>query len=55
VNYSEQYNLSGSAGLLAAARLHFDEVLTLIPDTSEAEKAKKYIGNIDQVLAAKQR
>jgi tetratricopeptide (TPR) repeat protein len=55
VNYSEQYNLSGGAGLLAAARRHFDEVLTLSPDTSEAEKAKKYIGNIDQVLAAKQR
>ena len=25
VNYSEQYNLSGGTGLLAAARRHFDE------------------------------
>ena len=41
-----------SPGLLAAAKTHFETVVQLNPDTAvEAEKAKKYIANIDLVLA----
>ena len=52
LTFSEKYNASGGLGLLAAARKHFDTVLELNPDTPEAAKARKYIQNIDNVLAA---
>jgi tetratricopeptide (TPR) repeat protein/uncharacterized caspase-like protein len=52
LTFSEKYNASGGLGLLAAARKHFDTVLELNPDTPEAGKARKYIQNIDTVLAA---
>jgi tetratricopeptide (TPR) repeat protein len=49
--YSEKYNQVGSLGLLAAARMHFNQVVTLNPDTNEAANSKKYILQIDSVLA----
>ncbi len=49
--FAEKYNQAGGLGLLAAARTHFDEVITLNPDTNEAAKSRKYIQNIDMVLA----
>jgi len=56
VTFSEKYNQVGgqAAGLslLAAARSHFDQVIALNPDTNEAAKSKKYMQNIDTVLAA---
>jgi len=56
VTFSEKYNQVGgqAAGLslLAAARSHFNQVIALNPDTSEAAKSKKYMQNIDTVLAA---
>ena len=55
LTFSEKYNQvggqAGGLGLLAAARTHFDQVITLNPDTNEAAKARKYIQNIDMVLA----
>lgn len=51
LTFSEKYNQSGGLGLLAAARTHFDQVVSLNPDTNEAAKARKYIQNIDTVLA----
>jgi tetratricopeptide (TPR) repeat protein len=49
--YAEKYNQSASLGLLAAAKTHFDQVITLNPDTNEAANSRKYIQNIDTVLA----
>lgn len=49
--FAEKYNQSANAGLLAAARTHFDQVIALNPDTDEAAKSRKYIQNIDEVLA----
>jgi tetratricopeptide (TPR) repeat protein len=51
LTFSEKYNQAGGLGLLAAARTHFDEVITLNPDTNEAVKARKYVQNIDTLLA----
>ena len=55
LTFSEKYNVTGGLGLLAAARKHFDTVQELNPDTPEAAKARKYIQNIDSVLAAQNR
>jgi tetratricopeptide (TPR) repeat protein len=52
--FAEKYNQAGGAGLLAAARTHFDQVIALNPDTNEAANARKYIQNIDGVLAKSQ-
>jgi tetratricopeptide (TPR) repeat protein len=52
LTFSEKYNTGGGLGLLAAARKHFDTVLELNPDIPEADKARKYIQNIDSVLGA---
>ena len=49
--FAEKYNQAGGAGLLAAARKHFNEVIALNPDTNEAANSRKYIQNIDGVLA----
>ncbi len=49
--YSEKYNQSGSVGLLAAARKHFEDVIAVNPDAVEAGRARAYVRNIDDVLA----
>jgi tetratricopeptide (TPR) repeat protein len=51
VLYSEQYNQSGSVALLAAARKHFENVIEQNPDANEADRSRKYVKNIDAVLA----
>lgn len=51
LTFSEKYNQAGGLGLLAAARTHFDQVISLNPDTNEAAKARQYIQKIDSVLA----
>lgn len=52
VTYAEKFNGQKSAGLLAAAKSHFETVVQLNPEAQEAEKAKKYVANINQVLVA---
>ena len=49
--FAEKYNQTATLGLLAAARTHFDQVITLNPDTTEAANSRKYLQNIDMVLA----
>jgi tetratricopeptide (TPR) repeat protein len=49
--YSEEFNEHNSLGLLAAAKLHFTAAIAANPDTVEADRAKKYVKNIDSVLA----
>jgi tetratricopeptide (TPR) repeat protein len=49
--YSQQYNQSGSVALLAAARKHFENVIEQNPDANEADRSRKYVRNIDAVLA----
>ena len=49
--YAAEYNQSGSVSLLAAARQHFDSVIAENPDAQEASNARKYVKNIDDVLA----
>ncbi|MGD0734891.1 MAG: tetratricopeptide repeat protein [Terracidiphilus sp.] len=49
--YSKQYNQSGSVALLAAARKHFESVIEQNPDANEAGYSRKYVQNIDAVLA----
>ncbi len=49
--FAEKYNVANGLELLAAARTHFDRVIALNPDTNEAANARKYIQNIDGVLA----
>ena len=51
IAYSQKFNQTKSAGLLAAAKTHFETVVQLNPDMAEAEKARKYIANIDQVFS----
>lgn len=52
LTFAERFNGGGGLPLLAAARGHFERVMELSPDTVEGEKAKKYIENIDGVLAS---
>jgi len=54
VLYSQQYNQSGSVALLAAARKHFENVIDENPDANEADRSRKYVKNIDSVLAQQQ-
>ena len=49
--YSEQYNKLGGVALLAAARKHFESVIEQNPDANEADRSRKYVRNIDAVLA----
>ena len=48
--YAQKYNAQGGVSLLAAARKHFNDVLSINPEAAEADRARKYIANIDQVL-----
>ena len=52
--YSEEFNEHNQLGLLAAAKLHFSAAIAANPDTVEADRAKKYVKNIDGVLAGVQ-
>lgn len=54
VLFAEQYNQSGSVALLAAARKHFENVVEKNPDANEADRSRKYVKNIDSVLAQQQ-
>ncbi|MGD0912086.1 MAG: tetratricopeptide repeat protein [Terracidiphilus sp.] len=49
--YSEVYNQSGNVAELAAARKHFENVIEANPDANEADRSRKYVQNIDAVLA----
>jgi len=49
--YAQQFNQQNSVGLLAAAKEHFSEVVTVWPDTDEAGRSKKYLQMIDSALA----
>ncbi|HTV14951.1 MAG TPA: tetratricopeptide repeat protein [Acidobacteriaceae bacterium] len=49
--YAQEYNQNGSVALLATARKHFEEVIQENPDANEADRARKYVQNIDNVLA----
>jgi tetratricopeptide (TPR) repeat protein len=49
--YSLKYNQAGGVELLAAARKHFEDVITENPDAEEAGKARSYVAKIDIVLA----
>jgi tetratricopeptide (TPR) repeat protein len=49
--YSEEYNQSGNVAELAAARKHFENVIESNPDANEADRSRKYVKNIDAVLA----
>ena len=46
-----KYYDSGGTALLAEARQHFAKVITLNSDIDEAPKARKYISDIDVILA----
>lgn len=54
VVYAQQYNQSGSVAELAAARKHFENVIEENPDANEADRSRKYVKNIDSVLAQQQ-
>jgi tetratricopeptide (TPR) repeat protein len=49
--YSEVYNQNGNVSELAAARKHFENVIEANPDANEADRSRKYVQNIDAVLA----
>jgi tetratricopeptide (TPR) repeat protein len=49
--YSEVYNQNGNVAELAAARKHFENVIEANPDANEANRSRKYVQNIDSVLA----
>jgi tetratricopeptide (TPR) repeat protein len=49
--YTQEFNQHNSVGLLAAAKEHFTEVITVAPDTDEAGRSKKYIQMINSALA----
>jgi len=48
---AEQYNQAGGLGLLEDARKYFNAVITINPQTDEAARSRKYLANIDAVLA----
>ena len=48
---AEQYNRAGSIGLLEDARKYFNAVIAINPQTDEAARSRKYLANIDSVLA----
>jgi tetratricopeptide (TPR) repeat protein len=49
--YAQEYNQSGNVAQLAAARKHFEDVIQENPDANEADRSRKYVQNIDSVLA----
>jgi len=49
--YAQEYNQSGNVAQLAAARKHFEDVIQENPDANEADRSRKYVQNIDTVLA----
>jgi tetratricopeptide (TPR) repeat protein len=49
--FAEEYNQSGKVALLATAREHFEKVIEVNPDANEADRSRKYVQNIDSVLA----
>ncbi len=49
--YSEKFNQANQLGLLAAAKTHFSMVIAANPEANEADRARKYIKSIDQVMA----
>jgi tetratricopeptide (TPR) repeat protein len=49
--YTLKFNQQNSLSLLAAAREHFNAVVTANPDTDEAGRSKKYLAMIDKALA----
>jgi len=49
--YAEEFNQQNQLGLLAAAKLHFSAAIASNPDTVEADRARKYVKNIDSVFA----
>ncbi|HTZ60114.1 MAG TPA: hypothetical protein VMB49_18520, partial [Acidobacteriaceae bacterium] len=49
--FSEQYNAIGGPALLEEAKKYFDAVIAINPDTDEAQRSRKYVANIDSVLA----
>lgn len=51
VIYAEKFNQHNQLELLAAAKLHFNAVISANPDTNEADRARKYLKNIDMTLA----
>ena len=51
VVYVSEFNQKNSAGLLAAAKEHFAQVVSAAPETNEADRSKKYIAMIDATLA----
>jgi len=51
VIYSEKFNQQQQLGLLAEAKLRFEAVIAANPDTNEADRSRKYVKNIDSVLA----
>lgn len=48
---AEQYNQVGGIALLQDARKYFDAVISINPQTDEAARSRKYVANIDSVLA----
>jgi Tfp pilus assembly protein PilF len=50
VLFAEKFNRQGNAGLLAAAKNHFQAVITANSETQEAGKSKRYIDEIDGIL-----
>ena len=51
VIYSEKFNQVNQVSMLAAAKTHFDAAIAANPDANEADRARKYVKNIDTVLA----
>jgi tetratricopeptide (TPR) repeat protein len=52
--FAKQYNAIGGQALLQEARKYFDAVIAINPDTDEAQRSRKYVADIDSVLAQKQ-
>ena len=48
---AEQYNKVGGIALLQDARKYFGAVISINPQTDEAARSRKYLANIDSVLA----
>ncbi len=49
--FAEKFNASSSVGFLSAAKGHFEKVIQLNAATVEAERSKKYLANIQQVVS----
>ncbi len=51
VLYAERFNQNNQLPMLAAAKLHFSAVVAANRDTTEAERSRRYLKNIDSVLS----